>query len=104
MARGGYRPGAGRPKGSGKKATPTDASVAPVSQEQSPLQYMLQVMRDPQANQLRRDRMAIASAPFVHARKAEAGTKRDDADVAAKKAASKFSPAAPPKLVVNNRG
>ncbi len=104
MARGGYRPGAGRPKGSGKKAAEPDAASVPAGDAQTPLQYMLQVMRDPQADQLRRDRMAIASAPFIHARKAEAGTKRDDADVAAKRAASKFIPAAPPKLIVNNRG
>lgn len=108
MARGGYRPGAGRPKGSKSKAA--TGATSPVDEEpidaavQEPLDYMLQVMRDPQADQLRRDRMAIAAAPFMHARKAEAGTKKADEQGAAKRAAARFQAATPPKLVVNNRG
>jgi len=34
----------------------------------SPLDYMLTVMRDPQADPMRRDRLAIAAAPYVHPR------------------------------------
>jgi phage terminase small subunit len=37
-----------------------------------PLAYMLDVMNDPSADQVRRDRMAIAAAPFVHQRAPEA--------------------------------
>jgi len=33
-----------------------------------PLDYMLAVIRDPNATQLRRDKMAIAAAPYCHAR------------------------------------
>ena len=33
-----------------------------------PLDYMLSVIRDPNATQLRRDKMAIAAAPYCHAR------------------------------------
>jgi phage terminase small subunit len=87
MPRGGARPGAGRPKGSRngtstkavkaqaaaavapkpgpkKRATVTAAPAAPVS----PLEYMLTVMRDPAVDPTRRDRMAQAAAPFVHAK------------------------------------
>jgi hypothetical protein len=60
MPRGGFRPGAGRPKGS-KTARPGVA----------PLEYMLAVMNDVAADDARRDRMAIAAAPFVHARSAQ---------------------------------
>ena len=44
----------------------------------TPLQYMLSVMRDKKADDVRRDRMAIAAAPFVHGRAsdiAKPGTK-----------------------------
>jgi hypothetical protein len=34
----------------------------------TPLDYMLNVMRDAGADSARRDRMAIAAAPFVHGR------------------------------------
>jgi hypothetical protein len=37
-----------------------------------PLDYMLSVIRDPTATQERRDRMAIAAAPFCHPRLTEA--------------------------------
>ena len=33
-----------------------------------PLDYMLAVIRNPNATQLRRDKMAIAAAPYCHAR------------------------------------
>jgi hypothetical protein len=50
-----------------------------------PLEYMLAVMRDPKATQLRRDRMAIAAAPFCHPRMADTikGKKDQQADAAA---------------------
>ncbi len=58
MPRGGYRPGAGRPAGSKK----CDPAVA-----QRPLEYMLSVLNDDAAEVARRDRMAIAAAPYIHA-------------------------------------
>ena len=66
MARGGYRPGAGRPRGSktGKPSVPT--APAP-----DPLSYMLSVMNDIRADPARRDRMAIAAAPYLHPKIAE---------------------------------
>lgn len=74
MARGGFRPGAGRPKGSKsgrvsvENGIPSDVLPASAKSGMTPLEYMLGVMRNTEADQARRDRMAIAAAPFVHAR------------------------------------
>lgn len=78
MPRGGYRPGAGRPKkiraasapGVGPAAPPAFLAPPVVPETQPgndmPLDYMLKVMNDPLAEDARRDRMAIAAAPYVH--------------------------------------
>ena len=87
MASGGYRPGAGRPKGS-KGAAKAQAAV-PVEKivrarhVVAPLDYMLAVMNDADADPVRRDRMAIAAAPFCHARPSESG-KRAEAEAQSK--------------------
>ena len=76
MARGGVRPGAGRPKGlknalpktrcNPEKSQPApDIVRAAINAGLTPLEYMLQVMRDPGADQARRDRMAMAAAPIL---------------------------------------
>ena len=66
-AHGGARPGAGR-----KANTPNKASIerqAKVAASgQTPLDYMLSVMRDELADDKRRDDMAKAAAPYVHPR------------------------------------
>lgn len=103
MPRGGARPGAGRPR---KVPAVYDSGEVPdaVNAELTPIEYMMQVMRDQSADASRRDRMAVALAPFVHAKKGELG-KKDERKNAAKVAATgKFAPADPPKLVVHNRG
>jgi len=41
----------------------------------TPLQYMLRVMRDPEASPVRRDAMAIAAAPYVHSKVVQADLK-----------------------------
>jgi hypothetical protein len=46
--------------------------TALASGRMSPLAYMLTVMNDPDADPARRDRMAVAAAPYVHARAADA--------------------------------
>ena len=72
MARGGYRPGAGRK--AKLKAAPDvvkPVAIKPEIKERSPLEYMLDVMNDLQVEVQRRDRMAIAAAPFVHVRAGE---------------------------------
>jgi|GEM_PF-680523 len=85
MARGGFRPsfGPGRPKGiketkprkprtprlptpPATEANPSDIAV--INDGLTPLEYMLAVMRDPGADQTRRDRMAMACAPYCHPR------------------------------------
>lgn len=70
MPKGGPRPGQGRPRGS-KNGAPSMAPEAEAAREapslgMTPLEYMLHVMRDPQADAARRDRMAQAAAPYLH--------------------------------------
>jgi len=58
-----------------------------ISEGMTPLDYMLRVMNDPKEPKDRRDRLAIAAAPFVHPRKGEAGTgKKDEQSERAKSA------------------
>lgn len=112
MARGGPRVGAGRPK----KGTPrspkkpdakrpeqpqTDAAL-PLDPKSAPLGYMLAVMNDMTIDAGRRDRMAVAAAPYLHPKAGEAGKKEAKAEAAKKAGAGKFAPAAPPRLVVDN--
>jgi hypothetical protein len=108
MARGGFRPGAGRPKGSkeGKSSPQAEVtSTSTVALTQNPLEYMLAIMNDPKADAVRRDRMAIAAAPFIHPRVADSRIgKKDAEDSTARKAAKRgrFAVPAPPKLAVDN--
>lgn len=110
MARGGYRPGAGRPKKSG--GAPTKAQVVSEAKREakkadmSPLEYMLSVMNDAEAEKERRDRMAQAAAPYVHSKAAEAApNKKEQRQANAEQAASggRFAAPSAPKLVVNNK-
>jgi hypothetical protein len=67
--RGGARPGAGRRKGAlDKRFMQQPEQAATYEGVQAPLDYMLAVMRDPRADFRRRDEMARAAAPFVHAK------------------------------------
>ena len=77
---GGYRVGAGRPKGS--RTLALIPATTPARPDMTPLEYMLAVMRDPLADPARRDRMAIAAAPFLHRKVADIG-KKEAADLAA---------------------
>jgi hypothetical protein len=69
--RGGYRPGAGRPKRKGLAGKDTQCIAEITAKGESPLEYMLRVMRDVTADVTRRDRMAIAAASFIHVRRVE---------------------------------
>lgn len=61
------KPGPGRPKGSKNKR---NQEILRKAQESGklPLEYMLEVMRDPKTDAPRRDEMAKAAAPYLHAR------------------------------------
>jgi hypothetical protein len=65
MARG--RKTGGRQKGARNRAT-EEARAAAAATGILPLAYMLSVMRDPAADPKRRDGMAVAAAPFLHAK------------------------------------
>jgi len=67
--RGGKRQGAGRKKGSKQKIGKTyltKSSLIAAGDGEMPLQYMLRVMRDPTADEKRRDTMAAAAATYIH--------------------------------------
>jgi len=108
MARGGYRPGAGRPKKDGgetKASLMAEADREARKRDLSPLEYMLEVMNDPETPPDRRDRMAVAAAPYVHAKaEAEVKGKKEQRQANAEKAANggKFAAPTGPKLVVAN--
>lgn len=67
MARGGARPNAGRKAGAATKKTKAIADQAAHSGT-TPLEFMLGVMNDDGADFRNRMAMAVAAAPFVHAR------------------------------------
>ena len=132
MPRGGARPGAGRPKkqpeavkppkkSAAKPAAPTvdangykddpkwpfgkqppaEPEPPPDLSNLMPLDYLLEVMRDSMEERGRRMQAATLAAPYCHPKKGEAG-KKEEKNAAAKKIASRFAPAAPPKLVAAN--
>src|ERR1700739_2607111 len=57
----------GRQKGVANKRTREIADAA-VKEGLTPLEYMLAVLRDEQADPERRDRMAAAARPYIHPR------------------------------------
>ena len=72
--RGGKREGAGRRKGSMNRRTKQTVAMAEAA-GQLPLEFMLEVMRDPNESDDLRFRMAVAAAPFCHARLAAVACK-----------------------------
>lgn len=100
MPRGGYRPGAGRPRKHPKPAPEVkreapEPQTAPAPTEYKPLEYMLKVMNDSNENAEMRARMAVAAAPYVHPKAGEQG-KKEQKNEAAKRVASRFGASAPP--------
>jgi len=93
MARGGYRPGAGRPKSAktpkalAREKAPADVKRAARKSGLSPLDYMLAVMNDEGADAARRDRMAVAAATYVHAKPGDTSKgKKEEAEEASRTA------------------
>lgn len=112
MARGGARPGAGRPKGSrapeSKETTKTEKALQSAKpggkRFETALDFAMEMINDPEAPMADRVRLAIAAMPFQHP-KLEPRTqgKKDEKAEAAKAAGSgKFKPSAPPRLVSSN--
>lgn len=132
MARGGSRPGAGRPRKHpvaapapapaaghvdaagvkkpdapdewpfGREPEPPPAPPAKDLSELTPLDFLLDVMRNELEDKRLRIQAAQLAAPYVHAKKGEGGKKAEKQAAADKLAGGKFATAAPPKLVVNN--
>lgn len=98
---GGVRPGAGR-----KPAEAVKLSIpVPITENlahKDSKTFLLALMNDLEADIKLRADAAKALLPFQHA-KIEAGVKDAKAEAARKAGAGKFSPAAPPRLVANNR-
>ena len=67
MARGGARPGAGRKKGATEKRTREIANAAAL-EGITPLEYMLQTLRDETADPSTRRWAAEKAAPYIHPR------------------------------------
>ena len=68
--RGGARPGAGRKKGSvDKRFMQQPEQRETYAGADTPLKYLLAVMRDPLADFRRRDKAAKAAAPYCHEKK-----------------------------------
>lgn len=72
--RGGRRPGSGRPKGTKnpltkqKEALQQEVLARAIENDVTPLEVMLNIMRDPEADASMRFEAAKAAAPYVHAR------------------------------------
>ena len=67
MPSGGKRIGSGRPKGAASR-TNEEVRARALASGESPLDYMLRVMRDEEALAARRDDMAKAAAPYLHSK------------------------------------
>jgi hypothetical protein len=89
MARGGFRPGAGRPKRKAAATTWTPKSARPSEQFTSALAFAMAVINDPDAPLEAKARLAIAAMPFQHAKieAAPAPSKRERLVEAARDAA-----------------
>ena len=72
----------GKKTGGRRKGTPNKKTVEMLAEiaatGELPLDYMLRVMRDPTADDDRRDDMAKAAAPYCHARLATVDHKSTD--------------------------
>lgn len=68
MPRGGKRAGAGRKKGSKVTRTRETAERIAGDGQLMPLQYVIDVMRNPKTKQRRRDWAAATALPYVHPR------------------------------------
>lgn len=120
MARGGARPGSGRKKDpknvlieamtsaiKGGKVPPVIPTLPAASCVESdelpdpdlqPLDYLLNIVRNPQKPEDARMRAAALALPFCHAKPGEKGKKAAKLDAATSAASGKFSTPQPPRL------
>lgn len=109
MPRGGYRPGSGPKKGTkyrprGSRPIIEEVKKDSTTENMTPLEFMLGIMNDPNQDVNRRDRMAIAAAPYCHARGSETGKKGEQSAKAKKAATGKFASGRPPLKLVKDQG
>ena len=87
MPQRGYKHGCGRPRGSvaslNGKLSQAQIAAEAARVGLAPLDYMVSVMNDPLCDPIRRDRMAVAAAPFVHQRADDRLGKKQRADLEA---------------------
>lgn len=78
-----------------------DASDAEIEfTNYTPLEYALKVMNDPREAKERRDRLAVAAMPYVHAKIGEGGKREKAAEKAEKLSTGKFAAAPAPLRAV----
>src|SRR5689334_7798342 len=77
VSRGGTRPGAGRPLGSRNTKSLLKDSVLDMIVNETPLEYGLRIMRDPNVDPLRRDRMCQCLLPYLHTNKSRDSKKME---------------------------
>jgi phage terminase small subunit len=98
---GGARVGCGR-----KKKEPVKIqNIKPDSEleQDDPKEFLLLAMNDSTLDARLRIDAAKSLMPFMYVKKGEGGKKDEKQEAAKKAGAGKFSPAAPPRLVVNNQ-
>jgi hypothetical protein len=61
-----------------KRQAVAEAVAAAKQDGETPLEYMLRVMRNPEEEDRRRDTMAVAAAPYIHARLSNATVNVND--------------------------
>lgn len=96
---GGARPGAGRPPKDPPKLDLTEV-MSKALLHTDPKAFLLAVMNDPGTEAKVRVDAAKSLMPFMHKKLGENG-KKDQAQEEAQKVASRFAPAAPPRLVAS---
>lgn len=79
MARGGARPGAGRPAGASNKRTIEQVEAIAAS-GMTPLEYLTSVYQDVGAEESKRIDAAKAAAPYVHAKMSSVELSGPDGD------------------------
>lgn len=90
------------PKGGGAEPEMPKFGLAAALQYSDPKAFLLAAINDPDIEPKERINAAKALLPIFHGKVADGGKKEGKAAAAAK-VASKFTPTAAPKLVVNNR-